>query len=94
MPPLRVRYRELRSALEALRLETDKQSGGRLKLAGEIRKDVEVSGFFVGESLILKMEYVQLPIQEMATKIGGMRKTVSMRMSFYLYPQLIMPDFP
>ncbi|GHJ85678.1 hypothetical protein NliqN6_2080 [Naganishia liquefaciens] len=47
---------ELRSALEALRLETDKQSGGRLKLAGEIRKDVE------------------MPILEMATKLGGMRK--------------------
>ncbi|KAJ9125177.1 hypothetical protein QFC22_000131 [Naganishia vaughanmartiniae] len=47
---------ELRSALEALRVETDKQAGGRLKLAGEIRKDVE------------------LPIQDMANKIGGMRK--------------------
>ncbi|KAJ9108822.1 hypothetical protein QFC21_000142 [Naganishia friedmannii] len=47
---------ELRLALEALRVETDKQAGGRLKLAGEIRKDVE------------------LPIQDMANKIGGMRK--------------------
>lgn len=58
MASLRVWYRELRSALEALRLETDKQSGGRLKLAGEIRKDVEVSAFFCKESLILKIEYV------------------------------------
>ena len=46
--------RELRSALEVLRLETDKQSGGRLKLAGEIRKDVEVSTAFRRESLILE----------------------------------------
>ncbi|KAI5454680.1 formin-binding protein, variant 2 [Naganishia albida] len=47
---------ELRAALEALRIETDKQAGGRLKLAGEIRKDVE------------------LPIQDMANKLGAMRK--------------------
>jgi hypothetical protein len=36
------RRSELQSALEALRVETDKQAGGRLKLASEIRKDVEV----------------------------------------------------
>jgi hypothetical protein len=35
-------FSELQSALEALRVETDKQAGGRLKLASEIRKDVEV----------------------------------------------------
>jgi hypothetical protein len=37
--------------LEALRTETDKQAGGRLKLAGEVRKDVEVR--FIGSSLSL-----------------------------------------
>lgn len=41
-PDLNEKNSELRAALEALRIETDKQAGGRLKLAGEIRKDVEV----------------------------------------------------
>lgn len=30
----------------------------------------------------------------MATKIGGMRRTVSLRMPFHLYLKLIMPNFP